>query len=249
MKKKLIFGIIVLLILFIIAFGYQWIDWSKKEESLIKSSPLVGTPEFKTPPAEVQQVAEEGLPQFLQGLTYDKMALESYGIKSFKEAQSANLGKAYLLYTVKDIAQLANYSQKQKVSVLITPTQTWYFTVLTNNEPRVDLNVSWQEGRWQAVAIGGNLSRAMREMERKMPDLLKAKGITSKCSNKLVKIFSLHATFVFLNCADREFIIPLTPTGWFNLEQGKLYPAEEAIINFTEEAEKTINQPQGLIGH
>lgn len=247
MKTKLIFGIIALLILLGVAFGYRWVAQPRKEESLIETLPSVRTSEFDTLPTEVQRAAEEGLPRFLQGLAYDEMALESYGIKSFEEVQSSTLGKAYLLYTVRDLAQLANYSQRQGASALITPTQTWYFAILINNEPRVDLEVAWQESRWQAVAIGGILSKEMAEIERRLPGLLREKGISTGCSFKLVRIFPLNAVFVFLNCADKEFIIPLTPTGWFDLEKNKLYPAGEVMLNFAEEAERTLKEPSGLI--
>lgn len=248
MRTKLIFGIIALLISLGVTFGYQWVTRSRKKEPLIKTTPAVRTPEFETPPAEVQRAAEEELPQFLQGLAYDEMALESYGIKSSEEAQSATLGRAYPLYTVRGLTQLADYSQGQRASVLITPAQTWYFAVLTNNEPRVDLNVSWHEDRWQTVGIGGSSSKEMDKIERELPNLLKAKGIAAECSFKLVKIPPLNAVFVFLECAGEEFIIPLTPTGWFNLEKEKLYPAEEAMLNFAEEAKRTLEEPPGLIG-
>lgn len=218
-----------------------------KEESLIETPPLVRTSEFETPPVEVQRAAEEGLPQFLQGFSDDEMALKSYGIKSFEEAQSAIVGMAHLLYTVRDLAQLANYSQGQRASALITPTQTWYFAVLTNNEPRVDLEVSWHESRWQAVRIGGSLSKEMDGVERSLPSLLREKGISTDCSFKLVRIFPLNAVFVFLNCADKEFIIPLTPTGWFDLEKNKLYPAGKVMLNFAEEAKRILKEPPGLV--
>jgi hypothetical protein len=247
MRIKLIFGTIILLISLSAASGYWWII--RKQESLIKikAPPPVSTPKFEMPSAEVQRAAEEGLPQFLQSLSYDEMALKSYGINSFEELQSATLGKPYHLYTMGDLTQLANYSQGQRVSALVTATQTWYFAVLTNNEPRVDLNVSWHEGRWQAVGIGGGSSKEMDEIERKLPNFLKTKGITAECSFKLVKIPPLNAVFVFLECADEEFIIPLTPTGWFNLEKEKLYPAEEAMLNFAEEVKKILKEPVDLI--
>lgn len=247
MRKNLIFGAITSLILISIAFGYRWVAQSRKEKSLIETPSSVRTSEFETPPVEVQRAAEEGLPQLLQGFSDDEMALKSYGIKSFEEAQSATVGRAYLLYTVRDLAQLANYSQGQRASVLITPTQTWYFAVLTNNEPRVDLEVSWHESRWQAVGIGGSLSKEMDETERRLPGLLREEGVSTDYSFKLVRIFPLNAVFVFLNCAnDKEFIIPLTPTGWFDLEKNKLYPAEEVMLNFAEEAKRTLKEPPGL---
>lgn len=170
------------------------------------------------------------------------MALESYGIKSFEEAQSAILGKAYHLYTIKDLTQLANYSRGQKVSFLITPTQTWYFTVLINNQPCVDLDVSWHEGRWQAVGIGGSLSKEIYELERELPKLLKDKGVTGDYFFKVVRIFPMNAVFVFGECEDKEFVIPLTPTGWFDLEEKKLYFAEEAMINFAKKAKKVLEE-------
>lgn len=246
MKTKLIFGIITLLILFSVAFGYWWINRSKKEEPLIKTSPSVETYKFETPPGEVQQAAKEGLPEFLQSLSYDEMALKSYGIKSFEEAQSATLGRAYPLYAIGDLTQLANYSQGQGASVLIIPTQTWYFTVLINNEPRVDLDVSWYEGRWQAVGIGGSWSKEMYELESDLPKLLKEKGVVGVYSFKLVRIFPMNAIFVLVESEEKEFIIPLTPTGWFGLEEKKIYPAGEVMLNFAEEAKKILKEPPGL---
>ncbi len=213
-----------------VAFGYQWVRQSQKGE------PLIETFESETPPAEVQRAAEEGLPQFVQGLTFDELALESYGIKNLEEAQSATLGRAYPLYTVSDLTQLADYSPGQRASVLITPTQTWYFAVLIDNESRVDLTVSWHENRWQAAGIGGSLSKELDNIE----------SITAEGSFKLVKIPPLNAVFVFLECANEESIIPLTPTGWFNLEKGKLYPAEEVLLNLAEEAKKTTEEPPDL---
>lgn len=235
MATKLVFGSTLLLILFGAAFGYRWVGQSREEEPLIETPSSVRTSEFDTLPIEVQQAAERGLPQFLRGLSYDELGLESYGIKSAEEAQSATLGSAYLLYTVEDLTQLAKYSPGQRASALITPTQTWYFAVLINNEPRVDLTVAWHESRWQAVRIGGSLSREMDEIE----------GITAECSPKLVIIFPLHASFAFLDCADGEFIIPLAPT---NLERGRLYPAEEIMLSFAEDAKEDLKAPPGLVG-
>jgi len=235
MRRKLLFGATLLLISVGVAFGYRWVERSRKEEPLVETPSSVRTSEVDTPPIEVQRAAEEGLPQFLQGLSYDETGLESYGIKSAEEAQSASLGRAYPLYTVGNLTQLADYSPGQRASVLITPTQTWYFAVLINNEPRVDLNVSWHENRWQAVGLGGSLSKELAEIE----------GITAECPSKLVRIFPLHAAFAFLDCADGEFIIPLAPT---NLERGELYPAEEVMLSFAEEAKKKLKVPPGSLG-
>lgn len=242
MRTKLMVGLAVVPILLGLAFGY-WKLVGPKEELPLAETPLsVKTPKFEIPPTEVQRAAEEGLPEFLRGLAYDEIARESYGIKSFEEAQSATLGRGYPLYTVGDPTQLANYSQGQRASVLITPTQTWYFAVLTNDEPHVDLNVSWHEGRWQAVGIGGSRSKEMYELGRTLPDLLKEKAVVGDCSLKLVGIFPMNAVFVLVEFEDKEFIVPLTPTGWFDLEEKKLYPAEEAMLNFAKEAERILEE-------
>lgn len=249
---KLIFGLVVLSILLGLAFGYCKVVGPKRELLPVENSPSVKTPEFETPPAEVREAAEGGLPEFLRSLAYDEVALESYGIKSAEEVQSATLGGAYLLYAIGDLTQLANYSQKQKVSFLITPEQTWYFGVLINSEPRVDLNVSWHEGCWQTVGIGGSWSKEMHALESDLPKLLKEKGVVGVYSFKLVKIPPMNAVFVLAESEDKEFIVPLTPTGWFGLEEKKLYPAEEAMFNFAREArrileEENIKEEKGVI--
>ena len=185
------------------------------------------------PSAEDWKAAEEALksPGYATFFADEEMR-KLYSIKNAEEGKTAAIGEPYLLYAINDLQKLADYSSEQKVSSLITPTKTWYFTVLVNDQPCVDLNISQPlVGQWRVGKMGGTFTKEIDQLEKEVAD---------ECSLKLVNIPSMEVFFVLEECADREFVIVLTPTDWLELEEKKLYPAEEAMPNFAEEAKKKL---------
>lgn len=228
LKTKLILGIAGLAILSLLS----WQIIQVKEKGLLLTETLS---------AEVQQTAKDGLLEFFG--SDDEGILQAYNIESFEKMRMAVLGKAYLLYTIEDLNQLKNYSEDQAISSLITPTQTWFFAVLIDNEFKAYLHVEWYQGRWQAIGTTKSYGKEINQLESELPRLLKEKGITGEHSFKWVDLHSINVSFLFVEAGGKEFIVPLTPTGWFGLENKKLYFAKEAMPGFVEAAKRIPKNP------
>ena len=208
---------------------------------------VVTTAYADTPPGEVKQAAEEGLPQFLSIMPREEV--EHYGLKSVDELEIAALGEPYQVHTIMP-QSLKSYEKGTRLSSLITETNLWYFPIVVNSEARVILTVDFFEGRWQAVDLGGApLAERLQSLSTQLPDLLKDKGVSGGFSMKFVRIFrSGYLDFMIVDSDKGEFVIPLLANpDWLGVENNKLYAPEEIMPKVAESVQRAI-QSEGEIG-
>lgn len=179
--------------------------------------------------------ALQGLPNFLQ-------AIPDY------QGKVGTVGKSYIVYSVDNIEKLASYTKGQKVASLISPTQMCYFTVLINNVPTTDLNMENQSNGWQAVGIGGTLTKKVSDLEKQIPGFLQKNGINGIYSLKLTQIRPMNLDFALIEADGKEFIASFSPPNWFNLEENTLYTADEAMTHYIQPAKDQINNNRSITG-
>ena len=105
----------------------------------------------QTPPAEVQQAAEQGLQPLLAQVP--PTAVEEFGFAADEAGGAVTLGAPFRVYAVAPEA-LARYQAGQAAETLLTATPLWYFPVLKGGRPQAILVVDRLDGRYQAVSLG-----------------------------------------------------------------------------------------------
>lgn len=200
-----------------------------------------------TPPKEVRQAAEEGLPRFLSLISQED--LEDFGFHSVGELQAATLGEPYKVYTLTP-QSLGSYEKGSKLSLMISETNSWYFPVMVEGEARTILTVSFLEGRWQAGDIGGlALPQNLQMLGSQMPTLLEEKGVSGAYSTKFVRIFQGYLDFVVVDSSRGEFVIPLlADPSWLDVQNNKLYTPEEIMPKVAELVQRAIQSERKMGG-
>lgn len=154
-------------------------------------------------PQEVRMAAEAGLPHFLSLVPPD--ARSDYGFTKNDILAQAYLGEPFNLYTIKPSALLA-YQAGDAVPALLTQTNIWYFPVMIQNEVRALLEVSQQDGKWQAVGFGYvNLARQLQGVIQQWP---RAKGFHPI----LIAVFQAKEHLIMVPEENANNLISLTPS-------------------------------------
>jgi hypothetical protein len=153
-------------------------------------------------PQEVRLAAEAGLPHFLSLIPPGERS--SYGFTKDDILEQAYLGDPFNLYTIKPSA-LLGYQPGDSLPAILTHTNIWYFPVMTRNEVRAVLEVSQQDGKWQAVGFGYvNLAKKLQGVMQQWP---KAKGF-HPC---LIAVFQAKQYLIMVPEASPNNLISPTP--------------------------------------
>lgn len=112
------------------------------------------------PPDDVMQAAKEGVKIHFKDRRHDHQ-YTYLGLNNQDELDNVELGEGFQLFTIPDNA-LLDGPAPQNFQSIVTPTNEWNFFVMSKHKYRAVLEVSVDEGKWTAGAIGS--SRIAKEM-------------------------------------------------------------------------------------
>jgi len=144
----------------------------------------------ETAPPEVTRAAIDGLGSFLNAIPTSD--LRHYGFPNEEELTQSTLGSPFKVYTITP-DKILNYKPEVEISSLISPTDLWFFPVLSRGEVRTILTIDKMNGEWKAVAIGSaGLARQLKEVEDKWPE---SRGY----EHKFVRVYQAKSDFVMVS--------------------------------------------------
>jgi len=154
-------------------------------------------------PTEVVQAARDGLAPFLEGIPPADRA--GYGLEPEDRVEDADLGEPFQLYAVDPRALLAA-GEETTVGEIVSPTETWFFPVEIDGQPRNILTVTRMNGAWEAVALGkAPLARELGAVRRRW--------VPAGYQPRLVAVYQAAAYFFTLPELDDYNFTPLNFSG------------------------------------
>jgi len=151
-------------------------------------------------PKEIRQAASSGLPK-LTGSIPEK-DLRFYGFAKRSETERAQLREGIRVYTIQP-QMLFAYKKGMDAKRMITPTDIWFFPVVTEGKSASLLTVDRMKGNWEAVAIGSSgLARQLETIESHFPP---AGGYALY----FVRVFQAQSDFMFIVKDKTLTIVPL----------------------------------------
>lgn len=196
-----------------------------------------------SPPSEVLAAAQTGLPVFLKSVSMADVT--EFGFRSLQELAGATLGEPYQVYMLTPDA-LKSYQSGARLTSLLSKLNRWEFPVLIGGEPRTMLTVELMRGKWEAVSMGGlDLPRNLDSARKALPALAATKK-AGGYSTKLVQVVQVHASFVALESADGDYLVPImTRPQTIGLENLKIYALDEVMPGLDTAVQKNIQLEKG----
>jgi len=159
-------------------------------------------PAHSMPPEEVVNAARNGLKNFLAAV--QPQDLKILGFLNQSEADNAELGEGFQLYTIHPDDVLSYRENLGDLSSMLIPTDEWQFIILTKGQAKSLLTVDLMGNRWEAVGIGGaRLARQLAEIVERYPS-------NAGYGHKFIRLYQARSDFVEISNEGRTIgIIPL----------------------------------------
>lgn len=135
------------------------------------------------------------------------------------------------------LEELRKYHPGIKVQDVVRDIQQFNFPLYVNDEARGFLTVEHFKGRWQVVALGDYaVSRELQVFQRQ------GNGNNQGQEVKLLRVPSIHGTFLLLERTNAESIVKLEsyPGLMAQTEQGREYQAREVVPQIRNAVEEFI---------
>jgi hypothetical protein len=205
---------------------------------------LIGTlPLYAAAPSEVQKAAQSGLDHFRSTVPAQEMA--RMGLVTAEEVTAAVLGNPWNEYVILP-ASLQAYKSGMSISSLLTGTDNWIYPVLVNGQARTMMEVSLQNGNWEATTFGGTfLPQRLQEVQGRMGTLLGQKGISrqSAVTLRFVRVYQAQSEFMAVLGGNTEYLLPLMPNpSRMNIAADTLLAADQVIPQLKQEVQNSIEQ-------
>jgi len=153
------------------------------------------------------EAAEKGLPVFLGALS--DLDPTRYGFKDKAELDAVVLGEPLEAYVLTPQA-LEEFSFKQSLAEQLEQMRRWEFPLLVEDEARTILVVTFFQGRWQAVELGGAaFAKNWQTSTAKLAEQREGKQRLLK----LVKVPPIGGNFMLVETEGEELLTPLSTFG------------------------------------
>jgi len=162
-----------------------------------------------------------------------------YGFKSLKGTQIARVGKPYRVMVIGLDNLKAYRSGVGAKPSFVDPNMLW-FPVVVDGNVRTRVEIIQRKRKLIAGAFGGiRPVQKVAGVANQLPKLLKSKEVKKPYNIMLVKILPLHATFLYIDSPEQEFLVPaMVQPQRFNLINGQMYSADEVLSQLREIAKK-----------
>jgi len=167
------------------------------------------------------------------------------GLVTAEEVKAAVLGTPWNEYVITP-ASLQAYKSGMSISSLLTGTDNWIYPILVNGQARTMMEVSLQNGNWEAATFGGTfLPQKLQEVQGRMGTLLGQKGISSQSAVTLrfVRVYQAAGEFMAVLGGGTEYLLPLMPNpARLNMAADTLLAANQVIPQLKEAVQNNIQQ-------
>ena len=155
-------------------------------------------------PNEVLNAASNGLPAFLESVSFGNREL--YGFTNDTDLAQARLGVPLRVYIITP-KNLASHPAESKLTPLLSETMLWYFPVLVGDDTRAILVVDQMADGWRAVAIGyAPLARELHRITKQWP-------ASAGYHPRLVAAFSANRLYFTVPEVDDHNLSPILMPG------------------------------------
>jgi hypothetical protein len=162
-----------------------------------------------------------------------------FDFKNLEEAKSAKLGNPIPVITV-GLKEIKQYRSGSSIKSLDADKQTLYFPVLVGEQVRVKLEVIEKEGKLISGDFGaGGEAKRIDSVDRQLKEILTEKNVAAVSQKAILRIPHLKAIFFYLDTDQGDYLAPaMALPQRFNLQNAKLYAAEEVLKRLQMHAEK-----------
>jgi len=194
---------------------------------------------------EMGTFAQSSLQNYVRDVLTEKN-VGKYGFRSIGEAQQATLGEPLAIRSI-EMKDLKAYRPGAGLKSMPADSRTTWYPVLVNNAVQAKLEIVESAGKLLSGGFGAaSEARRVSAARQQIPDQLRAKGIQAPGAMSLVKIPALKATFLYVESAGGNFLVPaMAQPQRFGVNNGELYPADELLLRMKEQVK---DLPDDLVG-
>ncbi len=185
-----------------------------------------------------KEFAEKSLDEYVKNFLSDKN-VSKFGFRTLGQAQEATLGDPYKLMVI-GLKNLKAYKAGMPANELMTDPQTLWYPVMVNDIATTKLEIIKKEGKLIAGEFGKiKIVQEITAAKDQLARMIEERKVKPPEEQMLIEISELHAMFIYFKNADGEFLIPsMIQPQRFELENGRVYPADELLSKLSEIAKK-----------
>lgn len=175
------------------------------------------------------EFARKSLEGYVNNVVTEKN-LANFGFESLEEARAARVGDPYQVMII-GLKDLKSYKAGTGARALLTDAKTLWFPVTVDGEIRTKLEIIQKDGKWVSGEFGGvRVPQKVAMVEDQLPKLLEAKDIKAPYELMLVRIPVLYATFLYIESAEGEFLVPtMVRPQRMKLRDSAVYTSDEVL--------------------
>ena len=205
--------------------------------SLVLTMMLLINGSYAASPEEQAKIcAQENLPHFLKSVGD---AYESFGFSSQEDYAKAYLGKPITTVSLRKIGETLDTMEilkddnsiqgEKKLKDQAYPCDLHFFPVMVEGKAVTDFVVGLEDGKWEAIQIGGNLSLVIEDMARQ-------NGYAPE--NSVILYPGFMRPCVLVNKDGQEYVyLPYLDDSHMGLKARELIPSEYFLEGLKKKAE------------
>lgn len=184
------------------------------------------------------KVAPVILKKYVDNIVTEKN-FAKFNFRSYEEAKTATIGDPYKVLII-GLRSLKTYVSGSEIKSILKDAKKIWIPVEVKGEIRTKMELVERRGSWIAGEFGGIRTVAeIASVKNQIPHLIRSKRIREPYEITLLQVPSMYAVFFYIDSHQGSYLVPaMIQPKRLNLENGRIYSANEVLIKLKEFAVK-----------